>query len=172
MKESYYMTSSNSFDPRIITMQLVFGIIYAFLTLIMIVMGFSVDGTAGQASPAFFFIFALIFAFMTAKCVLIIRHYKNLMKNGVKTEAQLISCEAIRGITYLRAKVKLENTDEFEIETRLAGTTISHEITHYMQEHDIKTVPVLVVAQNTRRPRGLILIKGKQGHLDTSSFSN
>ena len=112
---------------------------------------------------------AAVFAIMAVKSFYLYKKVKNLMKNGVHTVGTLTSCESVRGITILKAVVDVKDYGPIDIETRLAGETVAHEIKRYLNEHHTDQVPVMVVG-NCKRPRGMIMIRTKAGRLDPKSI--
>ncbi len=92
-------TFTQSFDPRIGTMQKIFGVIYVLITLVAISLAFYVR-SIGQDGYLQFFMAAL-FGIMALKSFYISNRVKNLLKNGVYFKAKVDSVEAVRGITVI-----------------------------------------------------------------------
>ena len=160
--------SAYSFEPRIGTAQFVFGIVYSLITLTALAMALY-EYTQGNTEPYMQYFMALVFAIMAGKSFYIHKRVKNLLKNGQQTVGTLISCEPVRGITILRASVDVKDFGLIEIESRLAGETVAHEIKRYLNDNATDKVPVLVVGDK-KHPKGMIMIRTHAGHLDLESI--
>ena len=160
-------TFTQSFDPRIGTMQKIFGVIYVLITLVAISLAFYVR-SIGQDGYLQFFMAAL-FGIMALKSFYISNRVKNLLKNGVYFKAKVDSVEAVRGITVIKGIVEIPDFGPIYIESRLAGETPARELQRYLDERKQEFLPALVVGAQGKHPRGMFTIKCKNGHLDESS---
>ena len=160
-------TFTQSFDPRIGTMQKIFGVIYVLITLVAISLAFYVR-SLGQDGYLQFFMAAL-FGIMALKSFYISNRVKNLLKNGVYFKAKVDSVEAVRGITVIKGIVEIPDFGPIYIESRLAGETPARELQRYLDERKQEFLPALVVGAQGKHPRGMFTIKCKNGHLDESS---
>lgn len=160
-------TFTQSFDPRIGTMQKIFGVIYVLITLVAISLAFYVR-SIGQDGYLQFFMAAL-FGIMALKSFYISNRVKNLLKNGLYFKAKVDSVEAVRGITVIKGIVKIPDFGPIYIESRLAGETPARELQRYLDERKQEFLPALVVGAQGKHPRGMFTIKCKNGHLDESS---
>ena len=159
---------SHSFEPRVGTAQFVFGIIYTLIVATALILA-AYAYSQGNKEPYMHYFMAAVFAIMAVKSFYLYKKVKNLMKNGVHTVGTLTSCEPVRGITILKAVVDVKDYGPIDIETRLAGETVAHEIKRYLNKHHTDQVPVMVVG-NSKRPRGMIMIRTKAGRLDPQSI--
>lgn len=160
-------TFTQSFDPRIGTMQKIFGVIYVLITLVAISLAFYVR-SIGQDGYLQFFMAAL-FGIMALKSFYISNRVKNLLKNGVYFKAKVDSVEAVRGITVIKGIVEIPDFGPIYIESRLAGETPARELQRYLDERKQEFLPALVVGAQGKHPRGMFTINCKNGHLDESS---
>lgn len=160
-------TFTQSFDPRIGTMQKIFGVIYVLITLVAISLAFYVR-SIGQDGYLQFFMAAL-FGIMALKSFYISNRVKNLLKNGVYFKAKVDSVEAVRGITVIKGIVEIPDFGPIYIESRLAGETPARELQRYLDERKQEFLPALVVGAQGKHPRGMFTIKCNNGHLDESS---
>lgn len=160
-------SSNQSFEPRVGTAQLVFGVIYALITLIALCLAFYV--TQEGRSPYLHYFMALLFAIMAAKSFIIAARVKKLVREGVYFEAEVDSCEPVRGITVIKGVCDIPDYGLIHIESRLVGESIGREIKAFMVEHKQHKLPALVVGVNTKRPRGMFTVRGDHGHLVVES---
>ena len=160
-------TSSQSFEPRVGTAQLIFGVIYSLITLIALSLAFYVVSDGGEATLHYFM--AALFAIMAIKSFIIYKRVDSLIRTGVYYEAEVTSCEPIRGITVIRGTCDVPNYGEITIEARLVGEHVSTEIKAYLAEHKQHKLPALLVGVNTKRPRGMFTVKSRNGHLIAES---
>lgn len=160
-------TFTQSFDPRIGTMQKIFGVIYVLITLVAISLAFYVR-SIGQDGYLQFFM-AVLFGIMALKSFYIANRVKNLLKNGVYFKAKVDSVEPVRGITVIKGIVEIPDFGPIYIESRLAGETPARELQRYLDERKQEFLPALVVGAQGKHPRGMFTIKCKNGHLDESS---
>ncbi len=163
------LTKDNSFEPRIGTAQLVFGIIYALITALAFMFALHLEINLNQSANMQYFM-AFLFFILTAKSFFIWYRVKQLIKTGTLVKAKLISCEPMRGITVLKAEYEVKDYGIIEIMTRLAGESVSHEIKRYLNDHKTSLVPALIVGQGSKKPRGMIMIRTISGHLDEKTI--
>lgn len=169
MKDSFLMFSrSHSFEPRVGTAQLIFGIVYTCIVITALLLALY-SYSKGNTEPYMHYFMAAVFAIMAIKSFYLYHKVKTLIKHGVHTVGTLTSCDPVRGITILKAEVDVKDYGIINIETRLAGETVAHEIKRYLSEHHTDKVPVMVVG-NAKRPRGMIMIRTKAGRLDPQSI--
>ncbi len=159
----------NTFEPRVGTAQLVFGIIYALVTCIAAVLAWQVYTQTGR-QPLTQYFFLLLFAIMAAKSFYLYLRTRHLLEHGERTTGVVDEVTYLRGITYVRGRIRLSEEDELPIENRFAGETLCHELKRYLQDLPQPLLPGLIVDRN-RHPRGMFLIKSNRGHLDVSSLA-
>ncbi len=157
---------AQSFEPRIGVAQLVFGLIYAFITGIAVVLAFKVYEASGGQQPWMQYFFILLFAVMAIKSFFIYAHSKILYSTGIHTVATVEDIDPNHGITIIRGAIKLDDGRELSIESRFAGESVAHEIRHFLDEQKTKKLPALVVDSKGKRPRGMFVIHTYAGHLD------
>lgn len=160
---AFHVRSSQSFEPRVGTAQFIFGIIYVLITLIALSLAFYVR-TQGQDGYLQFFM-ALLFGIMALKSFIISRRIKTLIDTGSYCEAEVDSCEAVRGITVIKGIIDVPEFGLIYIESRLVGEAPAHEIKRYLQEHQQTKLPALIVGLKSKKPRGMFTIKCRNGHL-------
>lgn len=156
--------SNQTFEPRVGTAQLIFGVIYTLITLIALLLGLYVRESQGS-EPWLHYCMAALFGLMAAKSFVIHSRVKSLLKGGVYYEAQVDSCEPVRGITIIKGTCDVKDFGLIHIESRLVGETVAHEINRYMQDNKQKLLPALVVGEQSKRPRGMFTVKCLHGHL-------
>lgn len=160
--------SNQTFEPRVGTAQLIFGVIYTLITLIALVLGLYVRESQGS-EPWLHYCMAGLFAIMAIKSFIIYSRVKSLLSNGVYYEAEVDSCEPVRGITIIKGTCDVKDYGLIHIESRLVGETVAHEINRFMQDNKQKILPALVVGEQSRKPRGMFTVKCVHGHLLESS---
>ena len=165
---AFHVRSSQSFEPRVGTAQFVFGVIYVLITLIALSLAFYVR-SEGQDGYLQMFM-AVLFAIMAVKSFFISSRIKSLLNNGTYIEAEVDSCEPVRGITVIKGVIDVPEFGLIHIESRLVGETPAHEINHYMKEHNQNKLPALIVGVKSNRPRGMFTVKCKNGHLVEESL--
>lgn len=165
---AFHVRSSQSFEPRVGTAQFVFGVIYVLITLIALSLAFYVRSTGQNGYLQMFM--AVLFAIMAVKSFYIARRIKSLLSNGSYCEAEVDSCEPVRGITVIKGVIDVPEFGLIHIESRLVGEAPAHEIKRYMQEHNQNKLPALIVGASTNRPRGMFTVKCKNGHLVEESL--
>lgn len=158
---------NQSFEPRVGTAQLIFGVIYTIITLIALCLAYYV--TLEGRTPYLHLFMALLFAIMALKSFIICKRVKTLMANGRYAEAEVSSVEPVRGITVIKGTCALPNGDSIEIESRLVGETAAKELKAYLAEQKQSKLPALVVGVNGPRPRGMFTVKCLHGHLIEAS---
>ncbi|MDO5351828.1 MAG: hypothetical protein Q4E81_03255 [Succinatimonas sp.] len=157
---------AQSFEPRVGVAQLIFGLIYAFITGIAIVLAFKVYEASGGQQPWLQYFFVILFAIMAVKSFFIYAHTKILYSTGMHTVGVVESIDPNHGITIVRGSIKLDDGRELSIESRFAGESVAHEIRHFLDEQKTKKLPALVVDIKGKRPRGMFVIHTYAGHLD------
>lgn len=165
---AFHVRSSQSFEPRVGTAQFVFGVIYVLITLIALSLAFYVR-SEGQDGYLQMFM-AVLFAIMAVKSFFIASRIKSLLNNGTYIEAEVDSCEPVRGITVIKGVIDVPEFGLIHIESRLVGEAPAHEINRYMKEHNQNKLPALIVGVNSNRPRGMFTVKCKNGHLVEESL--
>ena len=165
---AFHVRSSQSFEPRVGTAQFVFGVIYVLITLIALSLAFYVR-SEGQDGYLQMFM-AVLFAIMAVKSFFIASRIKSLLNNGTYIEAEVDSCEPVRGITVIKGVIDVPEFGLIHIESRLVGETPAHEINRYMKEHNQNKLPALIVGVKSNRPRGMFTVKCKNGHLVEESL--
>ena len=156
-------STNQSFEPRIGTAQMIFGVIYTFITLIALSLAFyeRQDGGDGYLQLCM----AVLFAIMAGKSFFISARVKRLLREGVYFEAQVDSCEPVRGITVIKGVCDIPNYGLIHIESRLVGENIGRELKAFMADHKQNKLPALVVGADGKYPRGMFTVKGLHGHL-------
>lgn len=156
-------STNQSFEPRIGTAQMIFGVIYTFITLIALCLAFyeRQDGGDGYLQLCM----AVLFAIMAGKSFFISARVKRLLREGVYFEAQVDSCEPVRGITVIKGVCDIPNYGLIHIESRLVGENIGRELKAFMADHKQNKLPALVVGADGKYPRGMFTVKGLHGHL-------
>lgn len=165
---AFHVRSSQSFEPRVGTAQFVFGVIYVLITLIALSLAFYVR-SEGQDGYLQMFM-AVLFAIMAVKSFFIASRIKSLLNNGTYIEAEVDSCEPVRGITVIKGVIDVPEFGLIHIESRLVGEAPAHEINRYMKEHNQNKLPALIVGVKINRPRGMFTVKCKNGHLVEESL--
>lgn len=158
--------TNQSFDPRVATAQLIFGVIYVMITLIALCLAFYVQS---EKEPYLYYFMAVLFGLMAAKSFFIFSRTRTLLKEGVYHEAKVDDITAVRGITTIKGTCEIKDFGLIYIESRLVGESIAHELTKFMKDRKQNSLPALVVGINGNRPRGMFSIKSKYGHLDEES---
>ena len=158
---------NQSFEPRVGTAQMIFGVIYTIITLIALCLAYYV--TLEGRTPYLHLFMALLFAIMALKSFIIYKRVKTLMANGQYAEAEVSSIEPVRGITVIKGTCALPNGDRIEIESRLVGETAAKELKAYLAEQKQSKLPALVVGVDGPRPRGMFTVKCLHGHLIEAS---
>ena len=116
---AFHVRSSQSFEPRVGTAQFVFGVIYVLITLIALSLAFYVR-SEGQDGYLQMFM-AVLFAIMAVKSFFIASRIKSLLNNGTYIEAEVDSCEPVRGITVIKGVIDVPEFGLIHIESRLVG---------------------------------------------------
>ena len=163
---------AQTFEPRTGLAQLIFGIIYVFITLIALTLAYRVYEAGGrEQQPWLQYFFALLFAIMAVKSFIIWARARSRSGAGRRTVGTVEEISADHGITRVKGVIPLRDADrgELHIESRFAGETLSREIRAFLDERGTRSLPALVVGENTRRPRGMFLIRTRRGRLDRDS---
>lgn len=155
----------NSFEPRIAIVQLVFGVIYAFVTATGIYLAFKVHQMSGQ-QPYLQYFFVILFGILAAKSFYIYANTRIAQNTGVHTSATVDNIVPTHGITIIEGMLNMPDGTTLPIESRFAGETVAHELKRFMDENRIKKLPALLVNKDTKRPKGQFLVRTKSGHLD------
>ncbi len=156
-------STNQSFEPRIGTAQMIFGVIYTFITLIALCLAFYERQDDGDGYLQL--CMAVLFAIMAGKSFFISARVKRLLREGVYFEAQVDSCEPVRGITVIKGVCDIPNYGLIHIESRLVGENIGRELKAFMADHKQNKLPALVVGADGKYPRGMFTVKGLHGHL-------
>lgn len=156
-------STNQSFEPRIGTAQMIFGVIYTFITLIALCLAFYERQDDGDGYLQL--CMAVLFAIMAGKSFFISARVKRLLREGVYFEAQVDSCEPVRGITVIKGVCDIPNYGLIHIESRLVGENIGRELKAFMADHKQHKLPALVVGADGKYPRGMFTVKGLHGHL-------
>ncbi len=155
----------NSFEPRMGTAQLVFGIIYGFMAGVGIVLAIYTFINSQHHVPWTQVAFCALFLALAGKSFFLYAQVRILFLNGRHTLGKVESIEAARGITVVTGTVKLEGGGEIQIESRLAGEHCAQELEGFLRDQRTRNLPALVVNEK-KRPRGMFLIRTHAGHLD------
>ncbi len=164
------MTRNHSFEPRVGKAQLVFGICYGLITLIALVLALYVMIERGE-KPYMQWFMAFLFGLLTLKSLYLHRRVKKLIAQGSRAEAELLSCEGVRGITIIRARVEVPGYGPIEFEQRLAGMRVADEIRRFLDEQQQHTLPCLIIGGQSRHPRAMLTVETEHGHLKPESIA-
>ena len=155
----------NSFEPRMGTAQLVFGIIYGFMAGVGIVLAIYTFINSQHRVPWTQVAFCALFLVLAGKSFFLYAQVRILFLNGRHTVGRVESIEAVRGITVVTGTVKLAKGGEIQIESRLAGEHCAQELENFLRDERTRNLPALVVNEG-KRPRGMFLIRTRAGHID------
>ena len=155
----------NSFEPRIAIVQLIFGVIYAFVTAIGIYLAVKVYTVTGQ-QPFIQYFFVLLFAVLAGKSFFIFANTRIAQNTGVHTTATVENIVPTHGITIVEGLLHLEDNTTLPIESRFAGESVAHELKRFLEDNNTKKLPALLVNKDSKHPRGQFLIRTRAGHLD------
>ena len=161
------ITKDHSFEPRVGTAQFVFGILYTLIALSALMLALAALKSGNDPKIQYFML--TLFLILAIKSFFIFFRVKKMLREGVRVNATFSACEAVRGITIVKATYDVKGYGPIEIQTRLAGESVSHEIKRYL-ENKPKLVPALIVGANGKHPRGMILIRTVAGHLDENTI--
>ena len=161
----------NSFEPRIAIVQLIFGIIYSFVTGVGIILAFEVLTKTGQ-QPYLQYFFVVLFAILAGKRFYIYATTKIAHKTGVYTTATVDNIVPTHGITIIEGMLNLPDNTTLPIESRFAGEQVAHELKRFLQDNNTKKLPALLVNKDTNRPKGQFLVKTRAGHLDADYLNS
>ena len=160
----------NSFEPRIAVVQLVFGIIYSFVTGVGIILIFKVL-EAGE-KPYMQIFFAILFGILALKSFWIFAQTRIAQNTGVHTTAKVENIVPTHGITIIEGMLNLPDNTTLPIESRFAGEQVAHELKRFLQDNNTKKLPALLVNKDTNRPKGQFLVKTRAGHLDADYLNS
>jgi len=155
----------NSFEPRIAVVQLIFGIIYAFVTGIGIILAFKVLEASGQ-QPWLQYFFVVLFGILAAKSFYIFAKTRIAQNTGINTIAYVDNIVPTHGITIIEGMLQMPDSTTLPIESRFAGETVAHELKRFLDENKTRKLPALLVNSETKHPRGQFLVRTRAGHLD------
>lgn len=160
----------NSFEPRIAVVQLIFGIIYSFVTGVGIILIFKVL-EAGE-KPYMQIFFAILFGILALKSFWIFAQTRIAQNTGVHTTAKVENIVPTHGITIVEGMLNMPDGTTLPIESRFAGESVGHELKRFLEDNKTKKLPALLVNKDSKHPRGQFLVKVKLGHLDQSQLNS
>lgn len=155
---------TGSYEPRTAVAQLIFGVIYAMITLIGIMLAYYVYTDTGS-QPLMQYFFTVLFGIMTLKSFAIWARGRNLMKLGRETDATVENVIYDHGITKVLGHVTLTDGSKLSFESRYAGEALAHELNRYLKDSGKSELPALVVGESGSRPRAMFKIPTLHGHL-------
>ncbi|MBQ9275512.1 MAG: hypothetical protein IJ228_11920 [Succinivibrio sp.] len=155
-----------TFEPMMGKVQLIFGIIYSFITGIGIILACYTYINSGHQHPLMQYFFVLLFAALSGKSFYLYSKVRIMSYHAFKTIGTVQAIIPDHGITKVRGSIKLENGSDLLIESRYAGETVARELQRFLDEQHTKHLPALVVDQNSNNPRGMFVIKTYAGRLD------
>lgn len=162
----------NSFEPRFGVAQMVFGIIYAFIAGIGLVLAVYTFTASGHEHPWTQYFFVLLFCVLAGKSFFMYAKTRILYTGGKHTVARVTSVTAEKGLTIVQGAVRAsDDGPEFEFESRYAGMNVARELERFMDEQHSRFLPALIVGQNDH-PRAMFLIKTRAGHLDNDYINS
>lgn len=159
-------TRRNSFEPRLGTAQLVFGIIYGFIAGIGLVLAIYTWINSGHQHPWTQYFFVVLFLVLATKSFVIFARTRILYSTGRHVAGRVDSITAQKGLTVVTGYVPVNDTEEIMIESRYAGMSVAKELERFLTEQHTRKLPALVVGGGKQSPRGMFLIKTHAGHLD------
>lgn len=165
-QEIQRQTRRNSFEPRLGTAQLVFGIIYGFIAGIGLVLAIYTWINSGHQHPWTQYFFVLLFGVLAAKSFLIFARTRILYSTGRHVAGRVENITAQKGLTVVTGYVPVNDKEELLIESRFAGMAVARELERFLTEQHTRSLPALVVGDAKVSPRGMFLIKTHAGHLD------
>ena len=160
----------NSFEPRVGIVQLIFGIIYCFVTMAGIILYFKVIELGDRGYMQLFFV--VLFAILAFKSFLIFSRNAISKKNGIKVTATVDNVTPTHGITIVEGMLNMPDGTTLPIESRFAGESVGHELKRFLEDNKTKKLPALLVNKDSKHPRGQFLVKVKLGHLDQSQLNS
>ncbi len=163
------MIKNHSFEPRVGKAQLFFGICYALIVIISLVLALYVKTSLNQ-EPYMQYFMAALFTLLAAKSFYLYKKVKTLIATGTRAEAEFLSCQSVRGITVVRARVEIPDYGPIEFEQRLAGVHLADEINRYLKEQQQTKLPCLIIAGG-RHPRAMLTIATDHGRLKPESIA-
>ena len=155
----------NSFEPRVAIVQMIFGIIYAFVTGIGVILAMRVLEQTGE-QPWLQYFFVVLFAILAGKSFYIFATTRIAQNTGVRVTAKVDNIVPTHGITIIEGMLEMPDKTTLPIESRFAGETVAHELERFLEENKTRKLPALLVNKDTKHPRGQFLVHTKAGHLD------
>ena len=155
----------NSFEPRIAVVQLIFGIIYGFVTGIGIILAFRVLEATGE-QPWLQYFFVVLFGILAGKSFYIYAKTRIAQNTGIQVVAKVDNIVPTHGITIVEGMLMMPDDTTLPIESRFAGENVAHERKRFLDENKTKKLPALLVNKDTKHPKGQFLVKTRAGHLD------
>ncbi len=155
----------NSFEPRIAIVQLIFGIIYAFVTGVGVILAMRVlEQTHEQPWLQYFFV--VLFGVLAGKSFWIFAMTRIAQNTGIQTIARVENIVPTHGITIIEGMLVMPDETTLPIESRFAGESVAHELKRFLDENKTKKLPALLVNKDSKHPRGQFLVRTRAGHLD------
>lgn len=154
-----------SFETRYGTAQLVFGVIYAFVTAAGMVMAWYVLQGTGR-HPLMQYFFTVLFGVLAAKSFYIFFRDRRLFKTAVKTLGKVEEIRASHGITTVCGTITLGSGEELLFESKFAGETLARELKRWLKDTGLTRLPALLTGREGGARKGMFLIKTSAGHLD------
>ncbi len=124
----------NSFEPRLAIVQLVFGIIYGFMSGISIVLLFKILDAGGNGYLQIFFI--ILFFVLAMKSFWIYARTRISQQTGVYTTAVVENIIPTHGLTIIEGQLKMPDNTTLPIESRFAGESVARELQIFLDEHN------------------------------------
>ena len=108
----------NFFEPRIAIVQLIFGITYAFVTGVGVILAFKVyEATNDQPYMQYFFV--VLFGVLACKSFWIFANTRIAQNTGVHTSATVENIAPTHGITIVEGMLHMPDNTTLPIESRL-----------------------------------------------------
>ena len=164
------MIRNHTFEPRAGKAQLFFAICYSLIVLISALMAIYVKVEL-NGQPYMQYFMAALFALLAFKSFYLYKRSKTLIAQGVRSTAELLSCESVRGITIVRARVDIPDYGPVEVEQRLAGVRLADDINAFLKEHHQRELPCIIIAGSTRHPRAMLTVATDHGVLKPESIA-
>lgn len=163
----------NSFEPRFGIAQLVFGIIYAFIAGIGLVLAIYTFSVSNYEHPWTQYFFVLLFSVLAVKSFFMYAKTRILYIKGQHTVAKVTSITAEKGLTIVQGHISsdLKDDPQFDFESRYAGMSVARELERFLDEQHSSFLPALLVGPKDHR-RAMFLIKTHAGHLDKNYINS
>ncbi|MBU3827265.1 MAG: hypothetical protein IAA31_07225 [Candidatus Anaerobiospirillum merdipullorum] len=161
----------HSFEPRVGKAQLFFGVCYSLIVIISLVLALYVKLNDLGGEPYMQYFMAALFGLLALKSFYLYRRVQRLITEGVRTQADFVSCESVRGITIVRARTEVEGYGPIEFEQRLAGVRLADEIKRVLAERKQDKLPCLLIDAHSRHPRAMLTIATDHGRLKPESLN-